>query len=332
MHILEAQQFSRDWLEGELFPLAERLAEGELVGERPLRDRRLFWLFYEPSTRTRVSFESAMALLGGSASGLEVSTHPEELVSERLEDRVRVLNDYEYDFILLRYHQEGGARRAAAVSRVPIINAGDGAGQHPTQALLDVFTMRREIGRLDGLSVALVGDLTFERTTNSLAYLLAGFRELRLYLVSPETLRVRSDVREYLDARDARYKELRDLREVAAKLDVVYVTRAHTGRLQHALRFEPSEGFYAITREVMDLLPEHAIVMHPLPRGEELPPELDDDPRIACFRQARHGLAIRMALLCLLLDGGRRTADGGRRGGGRRSSLGRRRSSRRADR
>lgn len=300
MHILEAQQFSREWLESELFPLAERLARRELVDERPLRDRRLFWLFYEPSTRTRVSFESAMALLGGSATGLEVSTHPEELVSERLEDRIRVLNDYEYDFILLRYHQEGGARRAAAVSRVPIINAGDGAGQHPTQALLDIFTMRQELGRLDGLSIALVGDLTFERTTNSLAYLLAKFSGIRLFLVSPETLRIRSDVRDYLDRYDVRYQELRDLREVADKVDVVYMTRAHTGRLQHALRFDASEGFYSITREVLDRLPQHAIVMHPLPRGEELPPELDDDPRIACFRQARHGLAVRMALLYLL--------------------------------
>jgi aspartate carbamoyltransferase catalytic subunit len=300
MHVLEAQQFSREWLENELFPLAERLATGSLSEPRPLRERRLFWLFYEPSTRTRVSFESAMALLGGSASGLEVSTHPDELVSERLEDRIRVLNDYGYDFILLRYHEEGGARRAAAVSRVPIINAGDGAGQHPTQAMLDLFTMRQEIGRLDGLTVALVGDLSFERTTNSLAYLLARFDDLRLYLVSPETLRIRSDVREYLEQRDVRYQELRDLREVAERLDVVYVTRAHTGRLQHALRFESAEGFYSISREVLDRLPGHAIVMHPLPRGDELPPELDDDPRIACFRQARHGLTVRMALLCLL--------------------------------
>jgi aspartate carbamoyltransferase catalytic subunit len=307
-HVLEAQQFSREWLEGELFPLAERFANGELAAQRPLRDRRLFWLFYEPSTRTRVSFESAMALLGGSVSGLEVSTHPDELVSERLEDRVRILNDYGYDFILLRYHQEGGARRAASVSNVPIINAGDGAGQHPTQAMLDVFTMRQEIGRLDGLKVALVGDLTFERSTNSLAYLLAKFDDLRLYLVSPETLRIRSDVREYLDERDVRYKELRDLREVAGALDVVYVTRAHSGRLQHALRFDSAEVSYTITKEVMELLPERAIIMHPLPRGDELPPELDDDPRIACFRQARHGLAVRMALLCLLLpDEGRKT-------------------------
>jgi aspartate carbamoyltransferase catalytic subunit len=304
MHVLEAQQFSRDWLESELFPLAERLSRGELVEQRPLRDRRLFWLFYEPSTRTRVSFESAATLLGGSVSGLEVNPHPDELVAERLEDRVRILNDYGYDFIVLRYHQEGGARRAAAVSRVPIISAGDGAGQHPTQAMLDLFTMRQEIGRVDGLSVALVGDLTFERSTNSLAYLLGKFRDPRLYLVSPETLRVRSDVREYLDQQDIRYQELRDLREVAGKVDVVYVTRAHTGRLQHALRFDPSEGFYSITREVLDLLPKHGIVMHPLPRGEELPPELDDDPRIACFRQARNGLYVRMALLCLLAPGG----------------------------
>jgi aspartate carbamoyltransferase catalytic subunit len=305
MHVLDAQQFSREWLEQELFPLAERFAAGELVDQKPLRDRRLFWLFFETSTRTRVSFESAMMQLGGSVSGLEVSSQVDELVTERLEDRIRVLNDYGYDYILLRYHQEGGARRAAAVSRVPIINAGDGSGQHPTQAMLDLFTMRQEIGRLDGLKVALVGDLTFERTTNSLAHLLARFNDLRLYLVSPETLRIRSDVREYLDQRDVRYQELRDLRDVAANVDVIYVTRAHTGRLEHALRFDASDGFYAITKEIMERLPGHAIVMHPLPRGAELPPELDEDPRIACFRQARHGLAVRMALLSLLSPAGR---------------------------
>jgi aspartate carbamoyltransferase catalytic subunit len=279
------------------------LARGELLDLRPLRVRRLLWLFYEPSTRTRVSFESAISLLGGTSSGLEVNPHPDELVAERLEDRIRVLNDYGYDYIVLRYHQEGGARRAAAASRVPIISAGDGAGQHPTQAMLDLFTMRQEIGRLDRLTVALVGDLTFERTTNSLAYLLGHFTDLRLFLVSPETLRVRSDVREYLDRQDVWYKEVRDLREVAGRVDVVYVTRAHTGRLQHALRFDVAEGFYSITREILDLLPKHAIVMHPLPRGEELPPELDDDPRIAIFRQAKNGLAVRMALLCLLMAG-----------------------------
>jgi aspartate carbamoyltransferase catalytic subunit len=300
MHVLEAQQFSREWLENELFPLAEQLTAGDLAQQRPLRDRRLFWLFYEASTRTRVGFESAMALLGGSVSGLEVSTHPEELVAERLEDRIRVLNDYRYDLILLRYHQEGGARRAAAVSRVPIINAGDGSGQHPTQAMLDLFTMRQEIGRLDDLRVAIVGDLTFERTTNSLAYLLARFNNPQLHLVSPETLRVRSDLREYLDKHGVNYRELRDLREVADSVDVIYMTRAHTGRLQHALRFDQEAGCYSITREVLDRLPERSIVMHPLPRGDELPPELDDDPRIACFRQARRGLAVRMALLCLL--------------------------------
>ena len=304
MHVLEAQQFSRVWLQSELVPLAERLARGELVDQRPLRDRRLVWLFYEPSTRTRVSFESAISLLGGSFSGLEVNPHPDELVAERLEDRIRVLNDYGYDFIVLRYHQEGGARRAASVSRVPIISAGDGAGQHPTQAMLDLFTMRQEIGRLDNLTIALVGDLTFERTTNSLAYLLGQFANLRLYLVSPETLRVRSDVREYLDKQDVWYKEVRDLREVAARSDVVYLTRAHTGRLQHALRFDDAEGYYSVTREVLDLLPQHAIVMHPLPRGDELAADLDEDPRIAIFRQARNGLAIRMALLCLLAPGG----------------------------
>jgi len=226
-HILDARQFTREWLETVLFPNTERLQRTPAARlPRPLRDKRLFYLFYETSTRTRVSFEAAASLLGATVTGIDSHEHtPDE---ERLEDRIRVLNQYPYDFLLLRYHEEGGASRAAAVSQVPVINAGDGHGQHPTQALLDAYTLWREFGTLDGLRIALVGDLSYERSTNSLAYLLSQFSGLTVHLVSPQLLRMRDEVREHLVASGADVHEVRDLRAVAADVDVVYVTRAQT--------------------------------------------------------------------------------------------------------
>lgn len=299
LHVLDARQFDRRWMEDELFPLASELERTPIASlPQPLRGKRLFYLFYEPSTRTRVSFETAAALLGATVAGMDSYEHRAE--DERIEDRVRVLNEYGYDIILVRHHEEGGAARAASVSRAPVINAGDGGGQHPTQALLDVYTLSRELGRLDGLRIALVGDLSYQRSTNSLAYLLAMLRDIEVYLVSPELLRMRADLREHLSAAGAKVEEVRDLREIADRCDAVYMTRAYSYRLEHAERFDGRPGSYAVDRDVLDRLPAHARVLHPLPRGSELPPELDGDQRIACFRQARNGLFVRMALLSLL--------------------------------
>ena len=298
-HILDARQFTREWLEEALFPTTaelQRIPADELP--RPLHGKRLFYLFYESSTRTRVSFETAASLLGATVTGID--SHEHRSGDERLEDRVRVLNEYPIDFLLLRYHEEGGASRAAAVSNVPVINAGDGAGQHPTQALLDTYTLWRERGSLDGMRIALVGDLSYQRSTNSLAYLLSRFDDLTVYLVAPQLLRMRDEVRQHLVDSGARVEEVGDLRAIASELDVVYITRAQTSRLEHARRFESEPGFFEVDAEVLRRLPEHARVLHPLPRGPELPAELDDDPRIVCFRQAGNGLYVRMALLTLL--------------------------------
>ena len=297
-HILDARQFDRQWLDTVLFPRAAELQRTPTLRlPSPLRGKRLFYLFYEPSTRTRVSFEMAATLLGASVTGMDSHEHRPE--DERLEDRIRVLNEYPYDFLLLRYHEEGGAARAAAVSHVPVINAGDGPGQHPTQALLDTYTLWREFGHLDGLRIALVGDLSYQRSTNSLAYLLSQYTGIQFYLVSPQLLSMRPEVVSHLESR-ARVEKVRDLHAIADQVDVVYVTRAHSSRFEHAQRFEADAGRYAVDRDVLARLPETARVLHPLPRGPELPPELDDDPRITCFRQAGNGLYIRMALLSLL--------------------------------
>jgi aspartate carbamoyltransferase catalytic subunit len=298
-HILDARQFTRDWLENTLFPNTAEL-QATPIDRLPstLAGKRLFYLLYEPSTRTRVSFEMAASLLGASVTGMDSYEHRPE--DERLEDRIRVLNEYPCDFLLLRYHEEGGAVRAATVSAAPVINAGDGNGQHPTQALLDAYTLWREFGRIDGLRIALVGDLSYQRSTNSLAYLLSQFSDLKFYLVSPQLLRMREEVREHLVKSGADVEDVRDLREIASRVDVVYMTRAQTPRLEHAQRFEADAGWYAVDREVLASLPPHARILHPLPRGSELAPELDTDARIVCFRQAANGLYVRMALLSLL--------------------------------
>lgn len=304
-HILDASQFSGDWLLEELFPRTDLMREVHRLGDsRLLTGRRMFGLFYQPSTRTRISFESAMTSLGGTVSGIEVLRETRERDDEPLEDRVRVLCSYGYDVLLIRYHEEGGASRAAAVSTVPVINAGDGDGQHPTQALLDAYTIHRELGRLSDLEIVLVGDLTYERSVNSLAELLAKLPGIRLRFVSPSTLRLRPSIRERLVAAGADFEELDDLAAVAGSADVIYLTRAHSDRMAMAQRFEPGPRSFAVDGEILARMKERAIVLHPLPRGPELALGIEADPRVACFRQAENGLYVRMALLTLVLQGG----------------------------
>jgi aspartate carbamoyltransferase catalytic subunit len=301
MHILDAKQFSPNWLTDTLFPLADTMRSIHQLGDsRVLNGKRLFYLFYQPSTRTRLSFESAMTLLGGTVSGLEPSR--DERDDETLEDRIRVLNCYDYDAILLRHHEEGGAARAAGVSSAPVINAGDGSGEHPTQALLDAYTILREVGRLEDIEVAFVGDLTHERTVNSLALILSRFPKVRFRFVSPPTLRIRPELRELLEASSATFDEGTDMNSVAGSTDVVYITRAHTDRMAMAQRFDTGTGTYRVDASFLAALQAQAVVLHPLPRGPELDPALDSDPRIACFRQAANGLFVRMALLTLLVS------------------------------
>lgn len=272
-----------------------------LGDSRLMLGRRLFSLFYQPSTRTRVSFESAMTLLGGGVSGIEIGREERERSDEPLEDRVRVLCSYGYDVLLIRFHEEGGAKRAAAVSTVPIINAGDGEGEHPTQALLDAYTIKRELGRLEDVEVAFVGDLTYERSVNSLAELLAKLPNIRLRFVSPTTLQIRSVVRDRLVASGISFDEVDDLTAVVETADVVYLTRAHSERMAMAQRFAAEPRSYDVTSATLSRMKSSAIVMHPLPRGPELPFGVEADSRVACFRQAENGLFVRMALLTLLL-------------------------------
>ena len=302
-HILEAQQFDRATM-AEIFEVAREMEQVvQHYGSNLLARRVMASLFYEPSTRTRLSFESAMTRLGGDVVTTESAQEFSSAAKgETLEDTIRIVAGYA-DVIVLRHFESGASRRAAAVSPVPIINAGDGPGQHPTQALLDVYTIQREIGRLDGISIALVGDLANGRTVRSLCYLLAKFENPHIYFVAPSVVQMRDDIKDYLQRHHIRYEDADDLAEVATKADVIYQTRIQRERFGDRIaEYEEARGQYIIDRSILDCMQEHAIVMHPLPRVDEIvAEEVDGDPRAAYFRQAHNGLYIRMALLRLVL-------------------------------
>ncbi|MGI8968084.1 MAG: aspartate carbamoyltransferase [Chloroflexota bacterium] len=300
-HVVEAQAFNRGMLD-ELFITArgmERVVERG--GGKLLEGKIMASLFYEESTRTRFSFESAMLRLGGSAISTENARQFSSVSKgETLEDTVRILNGYA-DVIVLRHYECGAARRAADISGVPIINAGDGAGQHPTQALLDLYTIEKELGRIDGLTIAMVGDLANGRTVRSLCYLLAKYRNVKILLVAPPNTRMGDDIKAYLVRHDIWFREETDLAAIAPQVDVLYQTRIQKERLASQVEYEAARGVYVVDRRLLDTMAPHAIVMHPLPRVDEIAPEVDQDPRAAYFRQAQNGLFVRMAVLTACL-------------------------------
>jgi len=302
-HVVEAQQFDRDLL-NEIFAVTKEMEEVvSRYGSSILNHRIMASLFYEPSTRTRLSFESAMFRLGGDVITTESAREFSSAAKgETLEDTIRIIEGYS-DVIVMRHYESGAARRAANVSSVPIINAGDGPGQHPTQALLDLYTIQKEIGRLDGFKIAMVGDLANGRTTRSLAYLLSKYEDVQVYFVAPSVVKMKDDIKAHLDENAVKWEEVEDLIAVAREVDVVYQTRIQKERFGDRIEdYEQARGKYVIDDAVMAALPEKSVVMHPLPRVDEIAPEVDSDPRAAYFRQAQNGLYIRMALLRMVLE------------------------------
>jgi aspartate carbamoyltransferase catalytic subunit len=282
-------------------PLIEQLLERAAAFERdgsdraPLRGRLLATLFYEPSTRTRFSFEAAMYRLGGQVLSAENAAGASSAAKgESLEDTIQVVTGYA-DAIVLRHPEVGAIERVARVAKVPVLSAGDGAGQHPTQALLDLYTIKKELGRLDHLRVGLAGDLRYGRTVRSLALLLSRFPGNELVMISPAELRMGTDIMDQL--KDQRVVETDDLDAALAGLDVLYQTRIQAERFASADKYERYRGVYVVSLDVMRRLPEGAILMHPLPRVGEIDPLVDADPRAVYFRQARNGLWTRMAVL-----------------------------------
>jgi len=298
-HIVAVEQFGRPWVE-QLFDEANRMRSVSSV-DGILPRSILATLFYEPSTRTRLSFESAMLRLGGQVISTENALEFSSAIKgESVEDTIRIVAGYA-DAIVIRHHEQGAALRAAAVSPVPIINGGDGPGEHPTQALLDFYTIWSELGQLDDLKVALVGDLRFGRAVRSLALLFCLSRNTELIFVSPDAVPMGSDVRQALDAAGVRYRDEPDLAVALSQSDVVYQTRIQKERFATLAEYLEARGVYTIDRQSLGLLPERSIIMHPLPRVDELALEVDSDPRAAYFRQAQNGVFIRMALLYQLL-------------------------------
>jgi carbamoyl-phosphate synthase/aspartate carbamoyltransferase/dihydroorotase/carbamoyl-phosphate synthase/aspartate carbamoyltransferase len=299
--ILSVGQFDHAQLDY-IFARASEMREmvGRVGGVELLKGHVLACLFYEPSTRTSASFISAMERLGGSVipitQGVQFSSVSK---GESLPDTIRTLEQYS-DVIVLRHPEIGSAKVAADYASVPVINAGDGAGEHPTQALLDLFTIRDELGTIDGLKIALVGDLRYGRTVHSLVKLLTGYK-VSLRFVSPEILRLPLTLmNEVIDARmDAR--ETHDVADVIKNADVLYVTRVQKERFTDLALYEEVKSHYEITPELMSQAKARMIVMHPLPRVGEIHYAVDDDPRAAYFRQVRNGMFIRMALLAAVL-------------------------------
>lgn len=303
--VIEAQQFDRETLNA-IFEVARSMENirHNSSGSQMLKGYLMATLFYEPSTRTRLSFESAMRRLGGDVLTTENAREFSSAAKgETLEDTIRTVEGYS-DIIVLRHFESGAARRAATTASIPVINAGDGPGQHPTQALLDIYTIEREIGKLDGIKVGLVGDLANGRTVRSLAYLLAKYHDVKIYFVSPNVVKMKDDIKEYLTSEGVEWEESSDLMEVASKCDVVYQTRIQKERFGDKINlYEEARGKYIVNQDVLKVMQNHAVVMHPLPRLDEIEVEVDSDPRAAYFRQAKNGLYIRMALLKVLLLG-----------------------------
>src|ERR1700690_842823 len=302
-HVIESQQFTVPLLM-ELFARSQGMervvARG---GTLDYQNRILTTLFYAPSTRTRLSFEAAMHRRGGRVLSPENAVaFWSEIEGEEVEDSIRIISGYS-DVIVIRHTADDGARRAAEVSAVPVINAGDGnGGQHPTQALLDLYTIYRQ-RPLDGLSVAIIGELDKGRTARSLAYLLAKFERIKMFFVSPPQLQMKADILAYLDEHGVRYELESDIDRVIGEVDVVYQTRIGPERVRDTdgLRNDGLKR-YAIDSSVVQRMKPDALILHPLPRTVELDKSVDADPRAMYFRQAMNGLYVRMALLTMLLD------------------------------
>ncbi len=298
--ILSVNQFNRDDVEY-IFGVAKEMREMVTrVGTFDLlKGKILANLFYEPSTRTSSSFTSAMERLGGSVIPINEVRYSSVSKGESLPDTVRTLECYA-DVIVIRHPEIGSAALAAKYARKPIINAGDGVGEHPTQALLDLFTIVSELGNVDGFTVTMLGDLKYGRTVHSLSRLLTLFK-VKLNYVSPEILRMPAEIIAELKSKGVTQSEYNTLDPVLAKTDVLYVTRVQKERFEDQAEYESVKGAFVITPEVMQQAKDKMVVMHPLPRVGEISMEMDDDPRAAYFRQMEYGLYVRMALLAMVL-------------------------------
>lgn len=299
-HLLSPLDFSVEELDA-LLDLADRIAANPKQYSKCCEGKKLATLFYEPSTRTRLSFEAAMLNLGGSVLGFSSADSSSAAKGESVSDTIRVISCYA-DICAMRHPKEGAPLVAASKSKIPVINAGDGGHQHPTQTLTDLMTIRAKKGRMSDLTIGLCGDLKFGRTVHSLIESLARYSGIRFVLISPAELRIPDYIREdVLEEKHMEYVEVEKLEEVMPQLDILYMTRVQKERFFNEEDYVRMKDYYILDNAKMRLARPDMCVLHPLPRVNEISVEVDDDPRAAYFEQAQNGVYIRMALIMTLL-------------------------------
>lgn len=299
-HLIDPLDFTVEEIAAVL-DLADRIAEAPGAFAQKCQGKILATLFYEPSTRTRLSFESAMMRLGGKVLGFASAQNSSASKGESVADTVRTVSCYS-DIIAMRHNKEGAPAVAARFSGVPVINAGDGGHQHPTQTLTDLMTIRREKGALEGITIGLCGDLKFGRTVHSLIKSLARYQGIRFVLISPEELRVPDYIiEEVLVPGNHPYREVRTMEEVMGELDILYMTRVQRERFFNEEDYIRLKDSYILDKQKLKLAKEDLCVMHPLPRVNEIATEVDSDPRAVYFKQVQNGVYVRMALIMTLL-------------------------------
>lgn len=300
-HLMSPLDFSVDELD-RLLDLANDIEKYPNKYAHACEGKKLATCFYEPSTRTRLSFEAAMLNLGGSVLGFASADSSSASKGESVSDTIRVISCYA-DICAMRHPKEGAPLVASQKSRIPVINAGDGGHQHPTQTLADLLTIRSLKGRLDNMTIGLCGDLKFGRTVHSLISALIRYPGIKFVLISPEELRIPSYIREdVLRANNVPFTEVERLEDAIPQLDVLYMTRVQKERFFNEEDYVRLKDFYILTKAKMELAPEDMIVLHPLPRVNEISVEVDDDPRAVYFKQAQYAVYVRMALILTLLE------------------------------
>ena len=299
-HLIDPLDFSHEEILT-LLDLADRICDDPAAYREVCAHKKLATLFYEPSTRTRLSFEAAMLNLGGHVLGFPSDNVSSASKGESVADTIRVISCYA-DIAAMRHPKEGAPLRASRYSRIPVINAGDGGHQHPTQTLTDMMTIRRRTGRLDNLTIGLCGDLKFGRTVHSLIKTMARCSNIRFVLISPEELRVPDYIiKDVLESGGISYTETRSLEAALPELDILYMTRVQRERFFNEEDYIRLKNSYILTAEKLSLAKSTLSVLHPLPRVNEISLDVDDDPRAAYFEQAGNGVFVRMALIMILL-------------------------------
>lgn len=300
-HLMSPMDFSVEELD-KLLDLAHDIEMNRPKYAHICDDKRLATLFYEPSTRTRLSFEAAMMNLGGKVLGFSTADSSSAAKGESVADTLRVVSCYA-DICAMRHPKEGAALVASMASSIPVINAGDGGHQHPTQTLTDLLTIRSLHGTFDDLTIGLCGDLKFGRTVHSLIEALSRYHNVKFVLISPEELRIPSYIREdVLEKKDLIYHEVERLEDALPHLDILYMTRVQKERFFNEEDYVRMKDYYILDAQKMQLAKEEMLVLHPLPRVNEISTEVDKDPRAAYFRQAQYGVYVRMALILTLLE------------------------------